>query len=105
MAVYRLDHEEDTLPLDTIIAVAFHKPISVLNLPGTDTSKDEFQQDEDGVDTVQLVMPSYHSADKFLGRDAQLKGTFYHHDNGNQKTTVLLTVLQITAGNDTALFK
>lgn len=105
MAVYRLDHEEDTLPLDTVIAVAFPKPITVINPPGTDTSKEDTPEIEYGVDTVQLVMPSYHSADKFVGRVARLTGTFYHADNGNQKTPVLLTVQQIAAGSDTVRLK
>jgi hypothetical protein len=102
--VYRPVDEAGNSKGDTIIVLALKQPIDVVNPHGTDTANaEESFPDERNIDTVQLTLPSYHSLDKSLGHLVELKGTFYHSDNGNHFTNVLLFVKEARDGNNSSV--
>jgi hypothetical protein len=100
--------DDSRVPNNKMIAVVLQKRISVVNPPDVDTTK--FDEDNPGdeneydVDTIQLALTSLHGINKFLGHIVQLKGAFYHADNGNQFTNVLMKVNEIKLGSDSILF-
>jgi len=106
-AVCAVSHElEDSKPKDTIIVIALSNKISIVNPEGVDTTNyDENPPNEYNIDTIQLVLPGYHSLDKSIGHLVHLTGTFFHGDNGNHFTDILLSVKQIKDGNDSTVYK
>jgi len=96
--------ENDKKPNDTIVVVALENAISVVNPAGTDTNNlEENYPNEYNIDTIQLSFPSYYKIDKSIGHAIQLKGTFFHSDNGNHFTNVLLLVKEIKDGADSSI--
>lgn len=102
--VYTVKNENGDKPDDSIVVAVLKSPIAVVNEPGVDTTDYEANfPNEYTVDTVQLVLHSFNGLEKARGQEVRLKGTFFHGDNGNHYTPVLMDVMQVKIGNDSTL--
>ena len=98
--VWSVQNENETEPKDTIIVIALKEKIAVVEPAGVDTTNfEENYPNERNVDTIQLVLPSHSNGQQLIGKTVQLKGVFFHADNGNHFTDVLLDVSEIKRGN------